>query len=49
MISVYKGHCSYIPMVKWWDFMQNMDWHIMQAEYTRDHIAEYDIHRNVNQ
>ena len=47
--NVYKGHCSYIPMVKWCDFMQNMDWHIMQAEYTRDHIAEYDIHRSVNQ
>lgn len=23
--NVYRGLCSYIPMVKWCDFIQNMD------------------------
>ena len=46
--NVYKGPCSYIPMVKWSDFIQNMDKYLEQAEYTRDHIEEYEMHRSVN-
>lgn len=46
--NVYRGLCSYIPMVKWCDFVQNMEIYLWQAEYTRDHIAEYKIHRGVN-
>lgn len=46
--NVYRGMCSYIPMVKWCDFIQNMDIHLWQAEYTRDHIDEYKMHRSVN-
>lgn len=46
--NVYRGMCSYIPMVKWCDFIQNMDLHLWQAEYTRDHISDYKMHRSVN-
>lgn len=46
--NVYKGLCSYIPMVKWCDFIQNMDKYLEQAEYARDHIEEYEMHRSVN-
>ena len=46
--KVYRGFCSYIPMVKWCDFIQNMDVHFFQAEYTRDHIEGYKMHRSVN-
>lgn len=46
--DVYRGFCSYIPMVKWCDFIQNMDSYLWHAEYTRDHIDEYKIHRSVN-
>ena len=46
--DVYTGFCSYIPMVKWCDFIQNMDSYLRQAEYTKAHIDEYRIHRSVN-
>ncbi len=46
--EVYRGMCSYIPMVKWSDFVQNMDLYIWQAEYTRDNIQDYKMHRSVN-
>lgn len=46
---VYKGLCSYIPMVKWCDFIQNVEFYLGQAEYTRDHIEDYEMHRSVNQ
>lgn len=46
--NVYRGFCSYIPMVKWCDFIQNIDSYLWQAEYTRDHIEEYEMHRSVN-
>lgn len=46
--NVYRGYCSYIPLVKWCDFIQNMDHYLGQAEFTRDHIDDYDMHRSVN-
>jgi len=46
--NVYRGLCSYIPMVKWSDFVQNMDVYFMQAEFTKSRIDEYQIHRSVN-
>lgn len=46
--NVYRGLCSYIPMVKWCDFIQNMDLYLGQAEYARDHIEDYEMHRSVN-
>lgn len=46
--NVYRGFCSYIPMVKWYDFIQNMDPYFGQAEFIRDHIEDYDMHRSVN-
>lgn len=46
--NVYRGLCSYIPMVKWCDFIQNMDIYFWQAEFTRDNIEDYEMHRSVN-
>ena len=46
--NVYRGLCSYIPMVKWCDFIQNMDIYLWQAEFTKDHIEDYEMHRSVN-
>lgn len=46
--EVYRGMCSYIPMVKWCDFVQNMDPYMWQAEFTRENIQNYKIHRSVN-
>lgn len=46
--NVYRGLCSYIPMVKWGDFIQNMNSYFWQAEFTREHIEDYEMHRYVN-
>ena len=46
--NVYRGLCSYIPMVKWRDFIQNMEPYFRQAEFTRDHIENYEMHRSVS-
>lgn len=46
--NIYRGLYSYISMVKWCDFILDMDTYISQAEYTRDHIDGYDIHRSIN-
>lgn len=46
--AVYRGLCSYIPMVKWCDFIQNMEPYFWQAEFTRDNIDDYKMHRSVN-
>lgn len=46
--TVYRGLCSYIPMVKWCDFIQNMEPYFWQAEFTRNNIDDYKMHRSVN-
>ena len=46
--KVFRGFCSYIPMVKWCDFIQNMETHFMHAEFTRKNIEDYIMHRSVN-
>jgi hypothetical protein len=46
---VYRGQFSYIPVVKWCDFVEDMNRYIAVAEWTRDNIEQYKIHRSVEQ
>ncbi len=41
------GECSFIPSVKWDDFIKNIEFHLKRAEKIRDHIYEYDIKKNL--
>lgn len=44
---VYKGYFSYIHMVRWCDFINNIDSNILIAEIIRNRAEDYDIHVNV--
>lgn len=46
--TIYYGECSYISLVKWDDFINNMDHYIQIAENKKDHWEDYDLHISVN-
>lgn len=41
------GECSYIPVVKWDDFVSNIDGYLQRAQNIKEHIADYDIKVNL--
>lgn len=45
--TVYKGYPSYIHMVRWNDFIANINGYISLAIGIRDNIEDYDIHKTV--
>lgn len=45
--TAYKGYPSYIHMVRWSDFIANIDGYVSLAIYIRDNIEDYDIHKTV--
>lgn len=45
--SVYSGYFSYIHMVRWSDFISNVNLYITIAESICANAGEYDIHVNV--
>ena len=46
--TVWSGECSYIPMVKWRDFVKNMNYYIEKAEARKDEAASYDLYVSVS-
>lgn len=46
--KVYSGDSSYIPSVKWKDFISNSDYYIDKALAIRDKIDLYDISKEVS-
>ena len=46
--TVWSGECSYIPMVRWCDFVNNLDYYIEKAEARKDDADSYDLHVSVN-
>lgn len=46
--TVWSGECSYIPMVKWCDFVENLDYFIEKAEARKDNAESYNLHVSVN-
>lgn len=44
---VYKGYFSYIHMIRWDEFISNIDGSLFIAEYIKNNASEYDIHVNV--
>jgi len=47
--TVWSGECSYIPMVKWCDFVSNLDYMIERAEQIKENAESYNLHIDVNQ
>ena len=45
--TVYKGSPSYIPSIKWCDFLESKEQSLQVAENLRDHIDDYDIRKVV--
>lgn len=41
------GECSYIPSVKWDDFIANIEGNLQRVESIKENIAEYDIKKNL--
>lgn len=41
------GECSYIPCVKWDDFISNIEANLQRVERIKDNIAAYDIKKNL--
>lgn len=41
------GECSYIPCVKWDDFISNIEANLQRVERIKDNIATYDIKKNL--
>lgn len=46
--TVYHGPVSYIHLVKWDDFIENINVHIAIAEDRKAHIEDYEMHIDVN-
>lgn len=44
---VYEGNASYMPIIKWHDFMADIDTHIDNALAIRDAANDYDICRKI--
>lgn len=47
--QIWNGESSYIPMVKWSDFVSNVNSQIERVEMIRDKADEYDLHIDVEQ
>jgi len=47
--TVWSGDCSYIPMIKWSDFVTNLNYFIEKAESIKDNADSYRLHISVNQ
>lgn len=47
--QIWNGESSYIPMVKWSDFVNNVNSQIERVERIRDRADEYDLHIDVDQ
>lgn len=45
---IHYGFASYIHMVKWCDFIGNINEHIAISEYLKDNIDDFDLHLSVN-
>lgn len=41
--TIYSGDHSYIPIVKWKDFVVDMDTWIRKAEYLKNHCDDYEL------
>lgn len=46
--NIHYGESSYIKMVKWCDFIDNIDYHIGFAEYLKACVKDYQLHISVN-
>jgi len=46
--TIWRGECSYISLVKWDDFISNINYYIERAEEKKDHWQDYDLHISVN-
>ena len=46
--NIYRGHYGYIPVVRWSDFIGDINKAIGPSLYTRDHSEDYDLHIDVN-
>ena len=46
--TIWRGECSYISLVKWDDFIKNINHYIERAEVKKDHWNDYDLHISVN-
>ncbi|MBQ3382302.1 MAG: TIR domain-containing protein [Bacteroidales bacterium] len=46
--KIWDGEFSYIPMVKWGDFINNVNYQIERVEKIRDRADEYDLHVDVD-
>ncbi len=47
--QIWNGEPSYIPMVTWADFVNNVNYQIERVEIIRDKADEYNLHVDVNQ
>ena len=45
--TAYKGYPSYIHMIRWDEFIDNIDWYINLAIVLRDNIDDYTIYKTV--
>lgn len=45
--NVYRGYVSYIHMVRWDSFINNISFWINEVKKIQDKKDEYDIHINV--
>ena len=46
--TIWRGDCSYISLVKWDDFIKDINYYIERAIEKREHWADYDLHISVN-
>lgn len=46
---IWDGEFSYIPMIKWSDFINDVNHQIERVEKIRDRADEYDLHIDVDQ
>lgn len=45
---IWRGECSYISLVKWDDFIRNINYYIERAEEKKNHWEDYNLHISVN-
>ena len=46
---IWDGEFSYIPMIKWSDFINDVNHQIERVEKIRDRADEYELHIDVDQ
>lgn len=47
--QIWTGESSYIPMVRWVDFVNNVNYQIERVEKIKDKADDYNLHIDVNQ